>query len=48
MYAIDWQSPGVFARTQALPVARSQGPMTDWLSAPSVGLTTQLLQGAAD
>ena len=46
MYAIDWQSLGLFA--QALPVARSEGKKTDWQSAPSVRLTTELLQETAD
>ena len=48
MYAIDWQSLGVFTCTPALPEARSEGRMTDWQSAPSVKLTTQLLQGTAE
>ena len=48
MYAIDWQSPGVFTCTPALPDAGTEGRMTDWQSAPSVGLTTQLLQGTGD
>ena len=48
IYAMDWQSPRVFACTPALLVARSEGRMTDWQCAPSVGLTTQLLQGTAE
>ena len=48
MYATNWQSPGVFACTPALLVASSEGRITDWQSAPSVKLTTQLLQGTAD
>ena len=30
MYAIDWQSPGVFAYTPSMPVSMSEGRMTDW------------------
>ena len=48
IYAINSQSSGVFACTPALMVARSGGRMTYWQCAPSVGLTTQLLQGTAD
>ena len=45
MYAIDWQSPGAFACTPVLLIARSEGRMTDWQSAPSLRLKTWLLQG---
>ena len=34
------QSPGVFAWTPALPVVISEGRITNWRSAPSVGATT--------
>ena len=30
MYAIDWQSPGVFTCTQALPFSRSECKITYW------------------
>ena len=46
LYAIDWHSPGVFACADQL--CWLPGGMTDCQSAPSVGLTTQLLQGTAD
>ena len=32
MYAIDWQSLGVFAYTPALPLASREGRMIDWQS----------------
>ena len=48
IYAIDWQTPEVFACNPALPVSKIEDRMTDWQSAPYMGLTTQLLQGTAD
>ena len=39
--------PGVFASSPVWPVASGEGRMTDWQSAPSVKVTTQLDEGAA-
>ena len=37
----------MFASTQALPVASSEGRIRDWHSVPSLGGTTELHQGTA-
>ena len=48
MYAIDLQSPGVFASTPPLPISWSEGGMRAWQCGSSAGLTTQILQGTSE